>query len=100
NRLQAQGHVDKRDSQSDARQAHVFLTESGRNAIREIEKAMRKADRLAFEGFDKKERKLLFNLLGRVEANLTEQITSDGRDEEDAQLTDQTSSRSETPEPV
>lgn len=70
NRLQAQGYVDKRGSERDARQANIFLTETGRGAIRGIERAVRKTDRLAFDGFDKKERRLLFSLLGRIEANL------------------------------
>lgn len=70
NRLQAQGHVEKRGSDVDARQAHIFLTETGRDAIRAIEKAVRRIDRLAFAGFDKGERGALFALLGRVEANL------------------------------
>lgn len=70
NRLQAQGYVEKRGSEQDARQANIFLTETGQGAIRAIEKAVRKTDRLAFDGFDKKERKLLLDLLGRIETNL------------------------------
>ena len=69
-RLQAQGYVAKRSSEADARQANIFLTETGRNAILDIEKAVRKTDRLAFAGFDKGERRLLLELLGRVETNL------------------------------
>ena len=82
-RLQAQGHVDKRGSELDGRQAHVFLTASGREAIREIEKAVRRTDRMAFDGFDKSERKLLFSLLGRIEANLGDdrRVAEDDEDE-------------------
>ena len=69
-RLQAQGYVAKRSNAVDARQANIFLTETGRNAIRDIEKAVRKTDRIAFAGFDKGERRMLFDLLARVEANL------------------------------
>ena len=43
NRLQVQGFVEKRSSESDARQAHVFLTEKGSEAIDKIEKSVRKA---------------------------------------------------------
>lgn len=71
NRLQAQGYVEKRGSERDARQANIFLTEAGRGALLAIEKAVRRTDRLAFDGFDRKERKLLFDLLGRIEKNLT-----------------------------
>ena len=45
NRLQAQDFLAKRASESDARQAHIFLTESGRDAIRAIEKALRKTEK-------------------------------------------------------
>lgn len=81
NRLQAQGYVEKRSSELDARQANIFLTDVGRGAIRAIEKAVRRTDRLAFQGFDKKERRLLFDLLGRIEANLTDAAVADAADE-------------------
>jgi len=83
NRLQAQGYVEKRGSERDARQANIFLTDAGRGAIRAIEKAVRKTDRLAFQGFDKKERKLLFDLLGRIEANLTETAAADEAEDDE-----------------
>jgi len=69
NRLQGQGYLDKRASETDARQAHVFLTENGRMAIKAIEKALRKTEKQAFRGLDKKEQKTLAKLLARVEAN-------------------------------
>ncbi len=72
NRLQVQGYLDKRASEIDARQAHVFLTESGRMAIRAIEKALRKTEKQAFRGMDKKEQKLVAKLLSRVESNFAD----------------------------
>jgi DNA-binding MarR family transcriptional regulator len=77
NRLQSQGFVDKQASNSDARQAHVFLTEAGRNAIRSIEKSLRKTEKQALKGLDKKEQKALAKLLSRVEANLSGVIPID-----------------------
>lgn len=71
NRLQTQGYVEKRASETDARQANVFLTEGGRSAIRAIEKAVRKTEKQALKGLDKKEQKALAKLLGRIEANLS-----------------------------
>ena len=71
NRLQAQSFLDKRASDADARQAHVFLTESGRDAIKAIEKAVRKTEKQALKGLDKKEQKTLAKLLGRIEGNLS-----------------------------
>lgn len=70
NRLQGQGYVEKRASDTDARQANVYLTDDGRGAIRAIEKAVRKTEKQALKGFDKKEQKTLLKLLARIEANL------------------------------
>jgi DNA-binding MarR family transcriptional regulator len=72
NRLQAQGFLEKRASDSDARQAHVFLTDAGRDAIRAIEKSVKKTEKQALKGLDKKDQKALFKLLARVEANLSD----------------------------
>lgn len=70
NRLAAQGVLAKTPSTNDARQAHISLTDQGRDAIKAIEKSVRKVDRQAFQGFDKKDKKALARLLGRIEANL------------------------------
>jgi DNA-binding MarR family transcriptional regulator len=71
NRLQVQGFLGKRASETDARQAHIFLTGTGREAIRAIEKSVRKTEKQALKGLDKKEQKTLSKLLSRVEANLS-----------------------------
>ena len=71
NRLQAQGFLDRRASDADSRQAHIFLTDSGREAIRVIEKSLRKTEKQALRGLDKKEQKTLLKMLSRIEANLT-----------------------------
>lgn len=71
NRLQSQGFVEKRAAENDARQAQVFLTDSGRGALRAIEKSVRRTEKQAFKGFDKKELKALSKMLGRVSANLS-----------------------------
>lgn len=85
NRLQSQGYLDKRASDSDARQANVFLTEEGRNAIKSIEKAVRKTEKQALKGMDKKEQKALLKLLARVEANLTGAAVPDDEDDADTE---------------
>lgn len=86
NRLQGQGYVEKRASEADARQANVFLTEEGRGAIRSIEKALRKTEKLALKGLDKKDQKTLAKLLGRIEANLSSgAIALDEADEADVE---------------
>ncbi len=71
NRLQSQGYVEKRASVTDARQANVFLTDDGHAVMRAIEKAVKKTEKQALKGLDKKEQKTLAKLLARVEANLT-----------------------------
>lgn len=71
NRLQVQGFLDKRASETDARQAHIFLTETGRSTIRAIEKSVRKTEKQALKGLDKKEQKTLAKLLSRIESNLS-----------------------------
>jgi DNA-binding MarR family transcriptional regulator len=70
-RLQAQGFLEKRASDADARQAHIYLTELGRGTIRDIEKSVRKTEKQALKGLDKKEQKALFKMLARIEANLS-----------------------------
>jgi DNA-binding MarR family transcriptional regulator len=70
NRLQTQGFVARQASEADSRQAHVFLTDAGRDAIRLIEKSLRKTEKQAFRGLDKKEQKALLKVLLRIEANL------------------------------
>ncbi|MCX7303095.1 MAG: MarR family transcriptional regulator [Hyphomicrobiales bacterium] len=71
NRLQAQGFLEKKASDQDARQAHISLTELGRETIKSIERSVRKTEKQALRGLDKKEQKTLAKLLSRIEANLT-----------------------------
>jgi DNA-binding MarR family transcriptional regulator len=84
NRLQVQGFLDKRASETDARQAHIFLTDNGRDAMRAIEKSVRKTEKQALKGLDKKEQKALSKLLSRIEANLSDSIINDVDDDLDA----------------
>jgi DNA-binding MarR family transcriptional regulator len=81
NRLQVQGFLDKRASEQDARQAHIFLTGTGREAIRAIERSVRKTEKQALKGLDKKDQKLLSKLLSRVEANLSNGAMPEPEDE-------------------
>jgi DNA-binding MarR family transcriptional regulator len=85
NRLQVQGFLDKRASESDARQAHIFLTDTGREAIKAIEKSVRKTEKQALKGLDKKDQKALSKLLSRVEANLSNGHAFEIEDEVEAE---------------
>lgn len=85
-RLLAQGFLTKTDSTQDARQAHIFLTEAGRNAIAGIEKAIKKTEKRALEGFDKKERKALSKALQRLVENLARAEDKASEHEDDAEV--------------
>ena len=85
NRLQAQGFLDKKASETDARQAYVSLTDHGREAIRAIERSVRKTEKVAFKGFDKKDQKALIKLLSRIDANLSEIAPIETDDADDAE---------------
>jgi len=82
NRLQSQGFLDKRASASDARQAHIFLTETGTEAIRSIEKSVRRTEKQALKGLDKKDIKALSKLLRQVEGNLSNGLAAEVGDDE------------------
>ena len=69
-RLQGQGFVAKRASDTDQRQSHVYLTQAGLETIKAIEKSIRKTDKDMMKGLDKKERKTFLKMLGRMEGNL------------------------------
>lgn len=85
NRLQTQGSLVKRASDGDGRQAHIWLTETGRSALRAIGRAVVKTDKQAMRGLDKKEQKLLAKLLSRVEANLSSSETAAMAEEQKGQ---------------
>ncbi|MBC8716847.1 MarR family transcriptional regulator [Ochrobactrum sp. Marseille-Q0166] len=70
-RLQTQGFVTKKASETDQRQSHVFLTPQGVEAIKIIEKSIRKTEKDMLKGLDKKERKAFLKMLTRLENNLT-----------------------------
>ncbi len=84
-RLLAQGFLTKAESAEDARQAHIFLTEAGRAAIIGIEKSIRKTEKRALEGFDKKDRKQLAKYLRKMAANLNGIADKDGPESEEAE---------------
>lgn len=74
-RLAEQGFVERRPSEKDARQIHVWLTEEGRAVLEHMQRAVRDAELRAFDGIKKKERKQLAKVLAKIEANLGEPRT-------------------------
>lgn len=69
-RLAAQGYVERRAAPGDGRQAQVFLTERGRDAISAIDKLWKRIEKTALADIDDKDRKRLRKLLRQVERNL------------------------------
>jgi DNA-binding MarR family transcriptional regulator len=69
-RLAAQGFVTRSVSESDARLAHIHLTEAGRNAVSEIRTAIAKTEKVLLKVLGKKDRKLFHKLLGELEVSL------------------------------
>jgi len=69
-RLASQDYVERRSSIGDGRQALVFLTERGRQAISMIDKVWKRIEKDAVAGIDEKDRKRLRKLLRQIERNL------------------------------
>jgi DNA-binding MarR family transcriptional regulator len=69
-RLQEQEFVERRASETDARQIHVWLTEKGRALLENMHRAIRDAEARALDGIKKKERKQLARILAQIDANL------------------------------
>jgi DNA-binding MarR family transcriptional regulator len=70
-RLQEQEIVERRASETDARQIHVWLTDKGRALLEHMQRAIRDAEARALGGIKKKERKQLAKILARINSNLT-----------------------------
>ena len=71
NRLAAQGFLEKRASDVDARRTHIFLTPAGEEVIRKIEYSLRKIEEQALQGIEKSDVKTLKRLLDQVSHNLS-----------------------------
>jgi len=69
-RLGAQGLVERRASDDDARLGRVFLTDAGRARADEIDLIWRKLEKQSLSGLDTKDRKRLRKLLRQVGKNL------------------------------
>lgn len=69
-RLAASGYVERRSSETDGRQANVFLTAHGKKTLAEIDGSVGAVEALALEGIDGKDEKRLLRLLRRVSKNL------------------------------
>lgn len=80
-RMEAQGFVERRPDAEDARLTKVYLTETGRNSVGEIESSAAACDELATRGFSEKDVRSLVRLLKAIEGNL-QAAEPDDEDEE------------------
>lgn len=89
-RLAAQGLLQRRASDEDARQSHVYITEDGLELIKRIDQTWKQLERRALNGFEDKERRQLRKLLKRVEKNIANAPLIDDDDDwnEDEELTE------------
>jgi DNA-binding MarR family transcriptional regulator len=69
-RMEAQGFVVRRADSGDARLTKVYLTESGRNSVAQIETSAAACDALATKGFSDKDIRSLVRLLRAIDGNL------------------------------
>lgn len=79
-RLASQGYVERKASKGDGRQALVYMTDQGRDAIAAIDKVWKRIEKDALAGIDDKDRKRLRKLLRQVERNLGNSLKSEQRD--------------------
>jgi DNA-binding MarR family transcriptional regulator len=73
-RLAAQGYVVRQASKGDGRQAHVHLTEQGRDTIIDIDRSWKRLEKEAVAGLDEKDVKKLRRLLRQIERNLSAHV--------------------------
>ncbi len=69
-RMEAQGFVERRTDDDDARLTKVYLTAPGRSSLQTIEAAGKSSEKIAIHGLSDKEVKTLMKLLRAVDSNL------------------------------
>jgi DNA-binding MarR family transcriptional regulator len=75
-RLAVHGYVERRASELDGRQAHVFLTGRGHDALDEVDDVLDTIERRALDGIPGKDQRKLARLLRRIARNLDERDTA------------------------
>jgi DNA-binding MarR family transcriptional regulator len=69
-RMEVQGFVVRRADAEDARLTKVYLTQTGRNSVAQIETSAAACDALATKGFSDKDIRSLVRLLRAIDGNL------------------------------
>lgn len=90
-RLSAQGLLERRASEGDARLVRVHLTEEGRNRAASIDSIRDSLEDLMIAGLDGKDRKRLRKLLRKLEKNLSHQLgTTDNEPDDETDVAEET----------
>ncbi len=74
-RMAAQGLLERRGTNDDARRVAVFIADEGRSRIDELRKTARKVEKQALSGFDDKDIRRLRRLLRKIAKNLGDRTT-------------------------
>jgi DNA-binding MarR family transcriptional regulator len=80
-RMAAQGLLERRGTEDDARKVAVFIADEGRNRIDQLQKKARKVEKQALTGLDDKDIRRLRRLLRKVAKNLGEHSIDQVSDE-------------------
>ena len=70
-RLEAQGFVAREASEEDGRVSHISLTRSGREAVDDVDKAVKKVERQMLKSLDKVQKKAFLRTLEAVDIELS-----------------------------
>jgi MarR family transcriptional regulator, organic hydroperoxide resistance regulator len=87
-RMAAQGLVDRRSKDDDARLVEVFITDAGKLLLEKLTKISKKLEKESLSGLDDKDVRRLRKLLKKVAKNLSTQSATLGDDEEDVEPID------------
>jgi MarR family transcriptional regulator, organic hydroperoxide resistance regulator len=76
-RMAAQGLLERRGMEEDARRVAVFITDEGRGRMDQLRTTAKKVEKQALAGLDDKDIRRLRRLLKKVARNLGEQTSAD-----------------------
>jgi MarR family transcriptional regulator, organic hydroperoxide resistance regulator len=85
-RMAAQGLVDRRSKDDDARLVEVFITDAGKLLLEKLTKISKKLEKESLSGLDDKDVRRLRRLLKKVAKNLSAQSAASGDDEDGIEL--------------
>jgi DNA-binding MarR family transcriptional regulator len=85
-RMAAQGLLERRGTDDDARKVAVFMADEGRSRIDQLRKTARKVEKQALSGFDDKDVRRLRRLLKKIARNLGEHGIDQAQEEPETEI--------------